>query len=113
MRFFSSLKKNVGNKAGFTLVEVIVTSVIVAILAAVAIPNYVNYVNSQRVTTCTNLAETGAASANSYFRRTGNVPTVAQLNLYYDSTKYLVTVADPNVNVKDLKTSGIIQKKFR
>ena len=37
---------------GFTLVEVIVVAVIVAILAAVAIPLYLTYVQDSRVNQC-------------------------------------------------------------
>ena len=44
------------NAKGFTLVEVIVVSVIVAVLAGVAIPIYIGYVNDATVNTCNNLA---------------------------------------------------------
>jgi type IV pilus assembly protein PilA len=48
------------NSKGFTLVEVIVVAVIVAVLAAVAIPLYLNYVNSSRSNAAAN---TGGAVA--------------------------------------------------
>ncbi len=81
------------SKRGFVLAEVLVVAVIVAILAAVAIPVYTGYVTSQRKTVVTNLAQTGAMAASIYVRRTGILPTSpGALNLYYDSTKYSITV---------------------
>jgi prepilin-type N-terminal cleavage/methylation domain-containing protein len=89
------------NTKGFTIVEVIVVGAIIAILAAVAVPSYLGYINSTKQDAVNNLAQTAAASANSFYRRTGNDPTtVAQLNLFYDATVYTVTIAAPNVTVK-------------
>jgi prepilin-type N-terminal cleavage/methylation domain-containing protein len=56
------------NKKGFTLVEVIVVAVIVAILASVAVPLYLGYVESSRLNVCENAA--GAAAA--YLGAAGN-----------------------------------------
>jgi prepilin-type N-terminal cleavage/methylation domain-containing protein len=89
------------NNRGFSLVEVIVVGVIIGILSAVAIPSYLGYVNSTKQEAVNNLAQTAAAAANSYFRRTGNNPTVAQLNLFFDANKYTITVCSPSVTVTD------------
>jgi len=50
-------------KKGFTLIEVLVVAVIVAILAAVAIPSYQNYIVNTRNNVAKNVAGTVASSA--------------------------------------------------
>jgi type IV pilus assembly protein PilE len=110
------LQKNqpkLSSSKGFSLIEAIVTAVIMGILAAVAIPMYGGYIRDQQITTVNNLAETAAASANAYLRRTGADPTVAQLNLYYDATKYTVTIdgAANTVTVKESANAAIIATK--
>jgi type IV pilus assembly protein PilA len=48
---FHKMLKSSRNRQGFTLVEVIVVAVIVAILSAVAVPLYLGYINSAKVST--------------------------------------------------------------
>jgi len=55
-------------QAGFTLIEVMVTVAIVAILAAVAIPAYGNYVKSGRVPQATNNLASMRAKLEQYFQ---------------------------------------------
>jgi prepilin-type N-terminal cleavage/methylation domain-containing protein len=97
---------------GFSLVEAIVTAVIMAILAAVAIPMYAGFIRDQQQTTVDNLAETAAAAANAYLRRTGADPTEGNvtpntppLNLYFNATNYSINVtgATNTITVTDLK----------
>ena len=105
------------NKKAFTLVEAIVVSAIMAILAAVAIPMYAGFIRDQQQTTVDNLAETAAAAANAHFRRTGVAPTTPPivipntppLNLYFNSANYQIEVAaTPNtITVTDLKHAGV------
>jgi Tfp pilus assembly protein PilE len=84
--------QNTRRLRAFTLVEAIVVAVIVAILAAVAIPQYQAYVDSSRQQAVDNLAESGAAMANSWVRRKGVDPSVADLNLSYSATDYQITI---------------------
>jgi prepilin-type N-terminal cleavage/methylation domain-containing protein len=100
----------------FTLVEAVVAAVIMAILAAVAVPIYTGYVRDQQQTTVDNLAETAAAAANAYFRRTGVdppegdvTPNTQPLNLYFNAANYRISVAGAanSVTVTDLKHAGI------
>jgi prepilin-type N-terminal cleavage/methylation domain-containing protein len=93
-------------KHGFTLVEVIVVSVIVLVLAAVAIPVYTGYVEGTRKDAATNLAQTAAAAASSYYKKTGvdvNATSLSAntgaLKLFYDSAKYTVGVSNSNIVV--------------
>jgi len=101
------------NNKGFSLIETLVVCVIVAILASVAIPLYIGYINNQRWTTVTNLAETAAAAGNAYWRRTGSdvtspiAPRIAPLNLYYDSAKYQITVSGANITATDRSKTSI------
>jgi prepilin-type N-terminal cleavage/methylation domain-containing protein len=104
------------NNRGFTLIEAIVTSVIMVILAAVAIPIYTGYIKDQQQSTVNNLAETAAAAANAYLRRTGSDPTdgnqtpnTAPLNLYFNATNYSISVtgASNTITVTDLLHCGV------
>jgi prepilin-type N-terminal cleavage/methylation domain-containing protein len=100
----------------FTLVEAIVTAAIMAILAAVAIPMYAGFIHDQQQTTVDNLAETAAAAANAYVRRTGDSTNATNIknniNLYYDANKYQIRVPGDcaplrSVEIKDLKKPSI------
>ena len=84
---------------GFTLIEAIVVAAIVAVLAAIAIPVYLGFQVDARHTAVDQLAQTAAAAADGFYRKTGNIPVVSDLSLFYDANKYNVTVSDPNVQV--------------
>lgn len=86
--------------SGFTLAEVLVVSVIVAILAAVAIPVYTNYLQDQRAEAVDNLANTAAVAAFAYYKRTGDLPDdFADLNMFLPDASYTITIAGENVTV--------------
>ena len=96
------------NQKGFTLVEAVVVAVIVAVLAIVAGLLYRGYIIDARIATVQNLAETAAASANTYWRKTNNNPAgtsaelIALLNLYVpDQTKYTFAVSGNQITVTD------------
>ena len=54
-------------RKGFTLIEVLVVAVIVAILAAVAIPAYSGYIQSSKERVATNIAATIASALAAYY----------------------------------------------
>jgi len=56
-------------RKGFTLIEVLVVAVIVAILAAVAIPAYNAYIKSTKLDVAKNLAATIVQSAATYYSK--------------------------------------------
>jgi prepilin-type N-terminal cleavage/methylation domain-containing protein len=107
------MKMNTGSsKKGFTLVEVIVVAVIVLILAGVAIPMYNGYIRQAKQDTVDNLAETAAAAANSFWRKTGIDPDVGdfeansgRLKLYYDSRKHEITLVGGLIRVCEAGTN--------
>lgn len=99
---------------GFTLMEVLVTMIMVAILAAVAIPLYSSYVTAQRKSAVDNLAQAAALAATSYYRRHNDLPDSAKLGLFLPVPgKYLISVADPNVTVRDASNPSVIFSTVR
>jgi prepilin-type N-terminal cleavage/methylation domain-containing protein len=65
------------NEQGFTLVEVIVVAVIVAVLAAVAIPLYNGYIRDSRVNVCQNNAASIASSITAALQQDPTFSTAA------------------------------------
>lgn len=63
------------NQKGFTLVEVIVVAIIVAAMAAVAVPLYLGYVDSSRVNAASNAAGSLASFCGAC-RNTGGTVTL-------------------------------------
>ena len=104
--------------SGFSLVEVIVAAVIVGILSAIAIPIYYGYITDAQQTTVNNLAETTAAAANAYWRKTGSDPTgditpnSPPLNLYF-SSPYTVHIDVNNVIVRDTKNNLSANRSYQ
>jgi prepilin-type N-terminal cleavage/methylation domain-containing protein len=95
-------------RRGFTIVEVVVVAVIVLILSAAAIPMYGGFLKGARQDAVDGLAETAAAAANSYWLKTGGVPTItgpntAPLNLYYDDKKHAVSIRGDSLVAEDIK----------
>lgn len=94
----------------------LVVSVIVAILAAVAVPLYTGYVRAQRVENVQQLTQAAAIAANAYYRRNDTIPTAkSQLGLFFpDSTKYDVVLSGDNVTVRETADNTITHTlKFR
>jgi prepilin-type N-terminal cleavage/methylation domain-containing protein len=95
-----SSKANISQKKGFTMVEVLIVGVIVAVLATIAVMIYQGYIRESKQQTVNSLAETAAASANSFLRRTGQDPNVANLNLHLpDPTQYTINIDKTNKTV--------------
>jgi prepilin-type N-terminal cleavage/methylation domain-containing protein len=101
------MKKRTVYKAGFTMVEVIVVAVIVAILAAIAIPSYNGFIRDSRQEAVNNLAETAGAAADIFYRKTNTDPDISDLNLRYDPAKFNIYFSGSNVAVNMVGHTGI------
>ena len=84
---------------GFTLTEAIVVAAIIAILAAIAIPIYSGFMHDSRQRAVDELAQSAAAAADGYFRKTNATPELTDLNLFYDQSKFSVSVDATDVTV--------------
>ena len=72
---------------GFTLIELMIVVAIVAILAAVAVPNYQNYVlRSQRTVAINALLDLGSRQARFYTTNNGYANNMAALGYAADPT---------------------------
>jgi len=65
-------------RKGFTLIEVLVVAVIVAILAAVAIPAYNGYIKTSKERVATNTAGTIASALAAYYSDFQNSKTMLE-----------------------------------
>jgi type IV pilus assembly protein PilE len=77
-----SAYKRTGHQRGFTLIELVVTMVILGILAAIAIPNYSEYIQrSHRSSAQAFLSDLASRQAQFFLDRRNYAATVAALNM--------------------------------
>ena len=67
-------------KKGFTLVEIMIVVAIIAILAAVAIPNFIRYRNDSRTAACiANMKQLQTAAESYLTKHPGATPSISDL----------------------------------
>jgi len=98
-------------RKGFTLIEVLVVAVIVAILAAVAIPAYNAYIRNSKEKVALNFAATVAQSAGTYYSQSQVAPSVGALNVKSPSG-YTASIAGTTVTVAGDGTTGYTAADF-
>ncbi|MBU4486411.1 MAG: prepilin-type N-terminal cleavage/methylation domain-containing protein [Candidatus Delongbacteria bacterium] len=98
-------------RKGFTLIEVLVVAVIVAILAAVAIPAYNAYIKNSKEKVAINFAATVAQSAGTYYSQSQVTPLYANLNVK-SPAGYTASLNGADVNVSGDGSAGYLATDF-
>ena len=92
--------KRPNRKHGFTLVELMVVIVIVALMAAIAVPLYTNYIkDARRSEAAGGLAAVATAQQTYYQRNGGYVAALASLNVDLTDLGANWTFANPTLIV--------------
>jgi type IV pilus assembly protein PilE len=86
-----------GHWRGFTLVELMVTVVVISILTAIAVPSYVSHVRQSRRTEAKTALLDLAGREERYYNTNNNVYTNSAANLGYAPTGSAATVTNMSV----------------
>jgi type IV pilus assembly protein PilA len=97
-------------RKGFTLIEVLVVAVIVAILAAVAIPAYNAYIKGSKEKVALNFAATVAQSAATYYAQSQKAPADIETDLNVTAPSgYSAAIGTASITVEgDGTTAGYL-----
>lgn len=100
-----------GKQDGFTLVEIMICIAIIATLAAIAIPNYLNYRNRVMIATAVKELKLIQDAVLIYYADQGELPdTLAQLNLNHIKDPWGNTYKYLRIDGGDVKGKGKMRK---
>ena len=104
--------------SGFTLIELMIVVAIIGILAAIAIPQYQNYVARTQVAEGLALASGVKTALTLYYQETGGFPDAGSGK--YDEAHKLLGIAESDelsgkyvIHIRVQTTNGAIKVKFR
>ena len=103
----NTLKKIRANQKGFTLVELIVVVAILGVLAAVAVPNYMNYLYKTRVSTDVDTARAIINAARTMYMTSGDISSITLSNVLDDADLGSTKPATGGNDFTALFTAGI------
>ena len=72
-------KTKMNMKKGFTLIEIMIVVAIIAILAAVAIPNFISYRKTSQMNACIANQEQIRTACEAYYIKNGSYPTTVAM----------------------------------
>lgn len=98
------------NDGGFTLIELMIVVAIIGILAAIAIPEYMNYTARTQVSEASSLVDGVKTAVESYITANGSFPTDLSGLGARTSGKYVATLAAAST---DTSGAGTITVTFR